>query len=83
MEDFLHNIVRDQAGNVVGDIVHEIAGSGDEKTGEDVDVSEDMPLAVPAMESIDTVEPVLDLPPPFPSVCSELYKAFRMLENNR
>ena len=83
MEDFVHNIVRDQTGSGGGTVVQEVAGSGDEKTGEDVDVSEDMPLAVPAMESIDTVEPVLDVPPPLPSVYSELHKAFRMLENNR
>ena len=81
VEDFVHNIVRDQTGNVVGTVVQEVAGSGDdEKTDEDAGVFEDIPLAVPAM---DIVEPVVGVPSPLPSVVNELYKAFKMLENNR
>ena len=81
VEDFVHNIVRDQTGNVVGTVVQEVAGSGDdEKTDEDAGVFEDIPLAVPAM---DIVEPVVGVLSPLPSVVNELYKAFKMMENNR
>ena len=80
VEDFVHNIVRDQTGNVVGTVVQEFAGSGDDETDEDAGVFEDISLAVPAM---DIVEPVVGVLSPLPSVVNELYKAFKMMENNR
>ena len=81
VEDFVHNIVRDQTGNVVGTFVQEVAGSGDdEKTDEDAGIFEDIPLAVPVM---DVVEPIVGVPSPLPSVLNELQKAFRLLDNNR
>ena len=65
IEDFVHNIVRDQAGNVVGSVVREVANSGDdEQTDEDAGIFEDIPLAVPVM---DVVEPVVGVPSPLPS----------------
>ena len=73
--------MRDQTGNVVGTVVREVAGSGDdEQTDEDAGVFEDISLAVPAM---DIVEPVVGVPSPLPSVLNELQKAFRLLDNNR
>ena len=81
IEDFVHNIVRDQAGNVVGTVVREVADSGDdEQTDEDAGIFEDIPLAVPVM---DVVEPVVGVPSPLPSVLNELQRAFRLLDNNR
>ena len=57
--------MRDQAGNVVGTVVREVANSGDdEQTDEDAGIFEDIPLAVPVM---DVVEPVVGLPSPLPS----------------
>ena len=70
--------VEDQTGNVVGTVVQEFAGSGDDETDEDAGVFEDISLAVPAM---DILEPVVLSP--LPSVVNELYKAFKMLETNR
>ena len=78
VEDSVHNIVRDQTGNVVGTVVHEFAGSGDDETDEDAGVFEDVSLVVPAMDILDPV-----VRSPLPSVVNELYKAFKMLENNR
>ena len=74
MEDYLHNIVRDQTGNVV----HEIAGFDDDEIDEEAGVVEDVSLVVPAMDVLDLV-----VPSPLPSVVNELYKAFKMLETNR
>ena len=78
VEDSVHNIVRDQTGNVVGTVVHEFAGSGDDETDEDAGVFEDVSLVVPAMDILDPV-----VWSPLPSVVNELYKAFKMLETNR
>ena len=73
------NIVRNQFGNMVGTLVHEVAGSGSGDEGdEDAGVFEDVSLVVPAMDVLDLV-----VPSPLPSVVNELYKAFKMLETNR
>ena len=74
MEDYLHNIVRDQTGNVV----HEIAGFDDDEIDEEAGVVEDVSLVIPAMDVLDLV-----VPSPLPSVVNEIYKAFKMLETNR
>ena len=74
MEDYLHNIVRDQSGNVG----HECAGFDDDEIDEDAGGDEDVALVVPAMDVLDLV-----VPSPLPSVVNELYKAFQMLETNR
>ena len=76
VNDSIHNIVRDQFGNVVGTLVHEVAGSGSgDKDDEDAGVLEDVSLVVPAMDVLDPA-----VRSPLPSVVNELYKAFKMLE---
>ena len=66
---------------MVGSVVREVANSGDdEQTDEDAGIFEDIPLAVPVM---DVVESVVGVPSPLPSVLNELQRAFRLLDNNR